>query len=355
MAGDMHYGNVSLLLHCNGTDNSTTFIDSSRTTKTVSSVNGAKISNAQSKFGGSSGYFDGSNDYLTAPASSDFVFGMDDFTIEAWIYLPANPTGLYAAIIDIRNTGAGAGSVLFMLDSSRTLGYYGASTVRTSQTVPLNQWTHVALSRQGGTSRLFIDGVVGASVSDTDNKSSLAIPHIGSVHDKANPAFYGYINDLRVTKGIARYTTNFTPLSVAFSSYQSQIPGTLTESLAATTFVAEAHDTTTGVLVGTKAFTGANFTVDIKTTAKACNVTVRIPYKIWTLSTYYALNDLVFPSDPLTTPYYYKRIAVGTSGATEPTWAITPGAQVDDGAITDAWELVERLVQPITHGPLIPS
>ena len=78
--------NVSLLLHGNGTNGSTTITDSSPTPKTVTAVGNAQISTAQSKFGGASIAFDGTGDYATVPSASAFDFGTADFTVEAWVY-----------------------------------------------------------------------------------------------------------------------------------------------------------------------------------------------------------------------------------------------------------------------------
>jgi hypothetical protein len=83
---DPVFNNVSLLLHGNGTNGSTTITDNSPSPKTVTAVGNAQISTAQSKFGGASIAFDGSGDYLTVLNSSQFNFGVDDFTIEAWFY-----------------------------------------------------------------------------------------------------------------------------------------------------------------------------------------------------------------------------------------------------------------------------
>ena len=82
---DPFFANVSLLLHGDGTNGSTTIVDSSPSPKTVTAVGDAKISTAQSKFGGASIGFDGSGDSLAAPASISH-FGTGDFTIELWIY-----------------------------------------------------------------------------------------------------------------------------------------------------------------------------------------------------------------------------------------------------------------------------
>ena len=101
--GDVNYANVSLLLHADGVNNSTTILDNSSVPKIVATVGNAKISTAQSKFGGSSLVFDGVGDSLTVPSSTAFQFGASTpFTIEFWVNFSGYPTsnaGSYASCI----------------------------------------------------------------------------------------------------------------------------------------------------------------------------------------------------------------------------------------------------------------
>ena len=82
---DPNFANVSLLLHGDGANNSTTFTDSSSNNFTLSRVGDVKISTTQSKFGGSSIFFDGAGDYLTLANNSVFTFP-SSFTVEAWVF-----------------------------------------------------------------------------------------------------------------------------------------------------------------------------------------------------------------------------------------------------------------------------
>jgi len=224
----IYVGGTVLLLHGDGADASTVFTD--ETGKAVTAYGNAKISTAQSKFGGASMYFDGDGDYLTVPGAG-FAFGVDNFTLEAWVYLPVVPSGSFAAVVDIRNTDVGSGAVLWMVDSNRTLGYYGATTLRTTAAIALNQWVHVALCRGNGVLRLFIDGVLGASVADTNSIVAPPLAFVGGVFNNGHPAFNGYIDDLRITKGLALYTANFTPpvapleVQGIYANVQAQNPG----------------------------------------------------------------------------------------------------------------------------------
>jgi len=88
---DPYVNNVSLMLSMDGANNSTTFIDSSQNALAVTAVADAKISTAQSKFGGSAAYFDGTGDYLTVASNAAIAFGLGDFTIECWVNFSALP------------------------------------------------------------------------------------------------------------------------------------------------------------------------------------------------------------------------------------------------------------------------
>ena len=91
IVGDEYYNSCSLLLHFSGSNGSTTFIDNSPNNLTVTSNNGVAISTVQSKFGGTSGLFDGTNDYLSIADTAAFRLGSVAYTIEAWIYLNSLP------------------------------------------------------------------------------------------------------------------------------------------------------------------------------------------------------------------------------------------------------------------------
>jgi hypothetical protein len=225
---DPDFANVSLLLHGDGTNGSTTITDNSPTPKTVTAVGNAQISTAQSKFGGASIAFDGNGDYLTAPAGNDFAFGVNNFTVELWAYFSASRTN--SCIIDFRSAGNTPG--LFLRQGSEAaqstvvtalIAVPGILLEAKSPTIALNQWQHIAYVRSSGSGRLYVDGVGGTPLSMTTNltQSNCAI---GRFYDTAaSPfAFSGYIDDLRITKGVARYTDNFTPPTAPFPDIASR-------------------------------------------------------------------------------------------------------------------------------------
>jgi hypothetical protein len=211
---DPQYGSVSLLLHGNGANGSTTITDNSPSPKTVTAVGNAQISTAQSKFSGASIAFDGTNDYLDLADNSQLGFGLQDFAVELWIYPTKSSTGNNSALLDFRANG-----LYLYLDTTNTayalqtsFGNFNNSTLSL-----LNKWSHVALTRSQDTVRFFIDGVLQTSFAGTAlNLGSSAALRVGQRFTSGPDNYQGYIDDLRITKGIARYTANFTPPAAPF-------------------------------------------------------------------------------------------------------------------------------------------
>jgi hypothetical protein len=217
---DPNFASVSLLLYGNGINGSTTITDNSPSPKTVTAVGNAQISTAQSKFGGASIAFDGTGsplDHLSIPAGTvDLQFGAQDFTIECWVYRLDTNTGTIA-IGQADLASASGSSWLLYVSSSLASDIYSGSTTYgvTSPNPSINTWAHVALTRSGGTLRSFLDGaIVGTNTSlgaTSVNNGSTAYPNtIGGLANGLR-GLNGYIDDLRITKGVARYTANFTP------------------------------------------------------------------------------------------------------------------------------------------------
>ena len=206
---DGDFSNVSILLLGEGANGSTTITDSSGSPKTVTAVGNAQISTAQSKFGGSSIAFDGTGDYLDVGSNSAFGYGLNDFTIEFWIY--RNASAATQVFLDQR-AAASVQLVPTLYMSATTLFYYANGGNRiTGGVVPASQWVHIAVSRSGTSTRLFINGLqTGSTFTDTFNYIN-SPARIGDGNDGVSPtaSLNGYIDDFRITKGIARYTANF--------------------------------------------------------------------------------------------------------------------------------------------------
>ncbi|MDO8940913.1 MAG: LamG-like jellyroll fold domain-containing protein [Methylicorpusculum sp.] len=220
---------------------------------------------------------------------------------------------------------------------------------------------HLALVRESGNWKWFINGVL---ISTTSLQGGLSLGlldfNMGCIYVYTSPwnAFNGHVSGVRVTKNVARYSASFTSPLRQFSKSDASFAGHIDESLAATEFVATLIDAATNLIhdqVTVNTEISPDFTLNYFGEDRYYVTVVPTNAKKWAPSTIYALNAQVIPDNPIATPYYYKRLSAGTSGTTEPTWPTTPGGRCNDGAVTDAWELVERLSQPITHGPLTPT
>ena len=227
-ATDTNIREVSLLLHGNGTNGSTTITDSSLSPKTVTAVGNAQISTAQSKFGGASIAFDGSFDYLTVPASSAFDIESGNFTAEGWFYINANPGlafGAYRRSLfgNYLNSTSGWSLQLRGNSASYTSIAFGngdISVIDASQSVSQNTWHHIAVVKNGSACTLYFNGAsIGTATQNSFYSSNTNTLFIGAITIVPQWDFAGYIDDLRITKGVARYTANFTPPTLAFPDF----------------------------------------------------------------------------------------------------------------------------------------
>ena len=211
---DVHLANVVALLHMNGSNGSTTCTDSANTPKTYTAVASAQISTAQSKFGGASALFDGNADSFTTPNSADFNFGTGDFTVEGWLR-PAS-TGTQRAVIGTYQDASNGWLIQVLTDKLVcNLSGDGADLTGTTS-LAANTWYHFAVSRSGTDARLFINGTIEASATDSTNITSTATLNVAGFPGFAANCFHGYLDDIRITKGVARYTANFTAPTSAY-------------------------------------------------------------------------------------------------------------------------------------------
>ena len=215
---DPHFDKVSLLLHMDGVDGSATFIDSSAEPKTAIVTGDVQISAAHSKWGGTSCFFGvvgGDINYADNPA---FGFGTGDFTLEAWVRRQASDCALF----DVRKTANDAGALVAYISANGYLSWYDSSAKNsTTQHIPVGEWMHVAYSRSSGVLHMFVGGVLVRSDAKSSDFGAARPLRIG--RDVVGGArFPGYIDDLRITKGVARYTASFTPPAARLPD----IPGT---------------------------------------------------------------------------------------------------------------------------------
>jgi hypothetical protein len=211
-----------LLLHGEGANGSTTFTDSSSDGKSVTQGGTAQISTAQYKFGAASIYFNGSGDYLTTADHADFYMSTGDFTIDFWVRFSSLGAGqiIFSQYVDTNNyaafwyAGPDLHQIGFTIKSSST----ETVSVTASNAITIeNRWYHVALIKGpwGGTANTWVitvDGVLRSALphTDTDPWPDFAAPfEIGREYISLG-YLAGWIDEFRVSKGIARWTTDFT-------------------------------------------------------------------------------------------------------------------------------------------------
>lgn len=218
VSSDPYYSNTYVLLNGNGTNGSTTFTDSGPRNLTITSTGtgAVTISTAASKYGGSSILFNGTNG-LSTPTTA--VVGTGDYTMEGWVYI-TNSTSAYRTLFGlgsshIRYGDAGFGNKLQCGTNLNTIAAcWSCSATHSSY---LNTWVHIAFTRQSGTCRLFINGTLqninnGANPGTYPYTSFTSTEDLGTVNGYAGGgSWIGYQDDVRLTVGYARYTSNFTP------------------------------------------------------------------------------------------------------------------------------------------------
>jgi hypothetical protein len=190
-----------------------------RAAKTLFANGNAALSISQKKFGQSSLYTDGTGDYLNSAVYADLGFSTGDFTIEFWAYRTVTQLG---TIIDFHPTAAGNYHQV-NLSSTGVLRYaINGTTVITGNTLVANAWHHVAITRQGTSVKMFLDGTqVGSTYTDSTDFPTSAIT-IGANNLGAN-GYGGYLDEIRISKGTARYTGTFATATVPFVSDDSAV------------------------------------------------------------------------------------------------------------------------------------
>jgi len=205
---DPDFGNVVALLHFDGSNGSGTFIDEIGHTFTKTGT--PTISTAQSVFGGASGFFPSGNHALTS-TDADFLL-VGDFTVEGWVRFTASSK---ADVMGIRNLSTG--NHLFVYKTSSENLRFTWAGVSKEVAVSLDTWYYFAVVRNGSSWSAYLDGVeLGSPTITTATLSGAVEFTIGFNANVAGSGINGYLDDVRVTNGVARYTSDFTPPSEAF-------------------------------------------------------------------------------------------------------------------------------------------
>lgn len=211
--------NTKLLVHADGANNSTTFLDSSNYEKAITSKNGAKISTANHVFSsGGSAFFDGTNDYLQLQDSPDWNFGSGDFTVEFWEMNSSTNTRQHALSFGgngVKNLdfgfndpnncdGTPKGIWVYWNGGGTNKVCYGATNAYTN-----GAWHHIALVRKTGVITLYIDGQKVGSANYAGNIDLTGGKYsIGSLSDGSKYFWKGNLDEIRVSN-VARWIGNF--------------------------------------------------------------------------------------------------------------------------------------------------
>ena len=234
--------NVSLLLLGNGSNGSTTFYDYSAYNHSVTANGDAQNSTAQKKFGLSSMLFDGNGDYVSIGDDTSFDFGSGDFTIEFWVYL--NSVSGNQNFIHKRISSDDKNWLFLSVNSSGDLRFWATSNSSTwdiadnfsfgNTALSSGQWYHIALVRNGTEIAAYVDGTKASNTITTSASISAGTYDVVIGGDSAASWWLnGYIDDLRITKGVARYTSNFTPPTsqLPYESIWTDVSGNGIESI----------------------------------------------------------------------------------------------------------------------------
>jgi hypothetical protein len=209
--------NTQLLVTATGTSDNSNVTDSSTNNHTVTTT-GDAVSGTFSPYrhGGYSMYFNGIFDQLNIASHESLGFGTGDFTIEFWTQWGGTfSSASGGAMVDLRSAVDASATVIYLstaVTGGKITFYDGPANTEISTGIAITkEWTHIALARESGVWRIFINGTLRASRTSSTNLGSSQPIRIGQGINGWTTAYDGHISDLRIVKGTAIYTSNFTP------------------------------------------------------------------------------------------------------------------------------------------------
>lgn len=222
------YGDdCSLMLHCDGADGSTVFSDSSINANVISTFGNIQIDTAQSVFGGASGLFDGSGDYISAPDTGNlFDFGTGDFTIDARIRFSALVGGS-AYMLFVKNISDPQDHfyISYVVDATNITVVIDGNSKTYSFSAAIDTWYHLAVARSSGTVRVFRNGTL-AGTAQTQNGSVSSAGKFSIGSNTASGWMAGWMDEIRVVKGQSIWNANFTiPVSAYTDANAAPVGG----------------------------------------------------------------------------------------------------------------------------------
>jgi hypothetical protein len=173
----------------------------------------AQVSTGVKRYGISSVAFDGTGDYLVAPTSPNLDFGNGDFTIETWVNF--NALASNRMLLDRWATGNAAGWQLYWRSTGTSMVFLIGAAVAVQDpngsNITTGTWNYIAVTRSGTTLRLFVNGIVVATATNSASLTSTLPLAAGVQFSTLTNLLDAYLQDVRITKGVARYTANFAP------------------------------------------------------------------------------------------------------------------------------------------------
>lgn len=209
---------TKLLSHFDG-PNSSSYV--AETGQTISCVNQCGVLSNFTKFGAGALYFDGSSDYATVPTSTDWAYGTGAFTVEFWFRMKslAATNCLYSH--GGSNESAVTGGVVVVTTGGKIYYYCSGGRITGGTTLVKDTWYHFAMVGNGGadgsrTIKLFINGTQEGSTDTVNYNFAQKTLYFGANEDNVAECMYGWIDEIKISKGIALYNSNFTAPTLPF-------------------------------------------------------------------------------------------------------------------------------------------